>query len=268
MRLIVILGVFVLVAIVLLATLLPSSSTPPPLPTEGFMKITNNTSQDPLLVSLQIDNADDIWVKSGGNGTLGAPVFNDITQNPPNYQLASIPINGSLYVTLRKTGPWRVTPYSPSGQEDVLPVLIECGKDIVCDMSAVSGINYKVKMELSAQSSVLNTIDLVGNPCTGGRGCNNPAVDGDFKVGTAWNDPVPCFAGTCNLQDLSLSWCNIIHTNQCADSNSNWTEGSRATGCETPLKGYTTYCYSHDDTNSSPSLVAPYILMITYSDLF
>jgi len=80
------------------------------LPTKNYLKITNNTSKNPLKVSLQLSNlSKDIWVKNGGNGTLGDPIYDDFSQNPPSYQLASIPQGGNIYLQLRSTGPWRIT---------------------------------------------------------------------------------------------------------------------------------------------------------------
>lgn len=263
----------IIIMIVLLCTLLPTNTTNnnpvnpvnPDNPTSNFLQITNNTTQNPLSISLQIDNTQDIWTKLSGSGTLGSPVLNDETKNPPNYQLVSLGLNETIYIQMRTTGPWRVTPLKTNDPSN--PILVECGKDIVCDMSAVDGINYHLNMILSTPNGS-STINQIGNPCSNqdGLGCNNPSVDGDFKIGTAWNDQEPCFAGTCNLENESKEYCDAIHLEQCSNSTQTWSFGSRSPDCEANNL-FTTYCYSHDDTNSSPVLSSPYTLQLTFTDL-
>ena len=174
------------------------------------------------------------------------------------------------------------------------PILIECGKDMVGDMSAVDGVNFLARYEFSSRQGP-SVIDFNTNPCQAigaksNKGCINPSVDGIFspalvntpqclevdgdghkvvsKRGTCWVS-LPCPAGTCNLTGKSLAWCDSIHCGQCANSTSRWSEGQRAGG-PTSCSGsnsFTTYCYSHDDATSSPYLSPPYKVKVIYSDL-
>ena len=200
------------------------------------------------------------WTKVSGSGSLSEPTF-DSTKNPPDFQLVSLKPGESVVATMpSQNGPWRVTPFRATG----MPILIECGPRRVCNMSAVDGVNYLLKMELTSGPGV-TTIDFNTNPCSTTQGCNNPAVDGIFKPGTTWLSE-PCRAGSCNLQNPSLNYCDKIHTGQCANSSTVFPNDGPVPSCQS-INGYTTYCYSHDDKTSSPPLDAPYKVKATYRDL-
>ena len=231
-----------------------------------------SSSKNTMRISIQLDpnHKSALWKRLDGNGSLGPPVFNDSTQNPPNYQI--ITLNSNEFIVLEMpsfTAPWRITPLSKGVPTTEMPILIECNKDIVCDMSAVDGVNYLLKMELTADPSGPTTIDFNTSPCDGKTGCKNPFVNGDFKVGT---DPssAPCPFGTCNLIGLSREWASKINTGQCSNVDSTWPTNGYASGChptQAHPRMYTTYTYSHSDQNSSPTLVAPFKVRATYRDL-
>ena len=140
-----------------------------------------------------------------------------------------------------------------------MPILIETGKDMVGDMSAVDGVNYLLDYSLTSKGmsnshqprkeAGTTRINFSTNPCRAigdnVKGCRNPSVDGMFKHGTSWKSK-PCYAGDCNLEGQSKKWCDAVHTGQ----SKPWT-----------------YCYSHDDSGSSPTFDAPYKIALTYSDL-
>ena len=178
-----------------------------------------------------------------------------------------------------------------------MPTLIEAGvggpgapgkprPDMVADMSAVDGVNYLIDYELTAGpqgQGKPTTINFQANPCLSisckttqavgcapsTKGCINPSVNGIFASGKDAFSP-PCPAGTCNLIDLSKTWCNAIHTNQCANSKSHWTKKQQGSGGPNSCSDhnlFTTYCYTHDDATSSPYLRAPYKMKLTYRDL-
>jgi hypothetical protein len=247
-----------------------SSSVPVTKQPDSSVQITNDTSQNPLVISLQLDptNPSSLWQIVNGQGTLSAAVFGDTSQNPPNYQLLRIPQNQTIIVSMPSfTNPWRITPQSKGVPTTEMPILVECNKSIVCDMSAVDGVNYLLRMELTASANTSTVIDFTTSPCLEpGKGCLNPDVNGLFAPGT---NPAsaPCPFGTCNLIGVSKAWADAIHTNQCANSSSTWPAGSFAPSCNTEPRSFTTYSYSHDDANSSPTLVAPYKLKLTYSDI-
>ena len=161
-----------------------------------------------------------------------------------------------------------------------MPILIESGKDMVGDMSAVDGVNFLVRYEFTTKDGN-SLIDFNTNPCKAvglnPKGCRNPSVDGIFKssiVNSSNCKPGPphcwlsnpCPAGTCNLDGISKQWCDTIHKGQCANSSTTWTGQDRSPACVNK-KEYTTYCYSHDDANSSPWFSSPYKMKVTYSDL-
>lgn len=240
------------------------TTTPTPL---GTLHIINSKTSS-LDVSLQLDATDrnSVWSIISGDGKLGEPVYNDNTQNPPNHQLVTLEVNQFLILNFPSTSiAWRVTPLSTT--QGGKPILVECNRDVVCDMSAVDGVNNLLNMSLTASTGV-STIDFNTSPCSvPGQGCDNPSVDGIFLSGKTFSS-APCPYGTCNLDGASRAWCQAINTGQCANVDSTWEANSRAAAClATNPESYTSYCYSHNDQNSSPTLVAPYNVKLIYSDL-
>lgn len=249
----------------------------------GTVQIVNLTSQNPLRVSLQIKVPRNPppdpkipnpppppplgpipeWTKVGGTGTLG-PLIENSDQNPPDYQLVTLAPNEHIIVTMPDQNNFRITPWNP--KKGGMPILIECGKDVVCNASAVDGLNYLMRMELTTGGSTpTSVIDVNTSPCPPGTPCRNPSVDGIFKPGTTWESK-PCRAGTCNLAGASVDYCDKLHTGQCADTCDTWNSNQRAKRC-IANNAYTIYCYSHDDQTSSPPLVAPHKVKTTYRDL-
>ena len=189
--------------------------------------------------------------------------------------------------------PWSVRPLKyrngrPCGGSEGdcgMPILIESGKDMVGDMSAVDGVNFLLCYELTTKGGP-TTIDFKTNPCAAvgrnPRGCTNPSVDGIFDpalvkssaclpAGSAhcWLSD-PCPAGTCNLTGASKAWCDAVTDGQCANSSSHWTDAQRGSGGPDQCAKnnmFTTYCYSHNDATSSPYFSAPYKMKLVYSDL-
>ena len=313
---------------------------------DSSVQIVNGTSEQPLHIYLEslpssIDNTPVIWSKNENYGSPGANVdspveygpsnpdhpANDVgagywcvvTLNPKEWIILDIPKDMPKYVA------WSIRPLKYIGGSDGkqpcngengcgMPILIESGKDMVADMSAVDGVNFFAKYQVTSGSNGdITTIDFNTNPCNAVglniKGCKNPHVDGIFKNGlnpclnANYGDDIckvdtdcqgsqkcvdykckpnglqydpsvgyycfgndPCPAGTCNLIDDSLKWCDAIHTGQCANSKSNWTGQGGYSGCADNNQ-YTTYCYSHDDANSSPNFSSPYKMKIIYTDL-
>lgn len=160
-----------------------------------------------------------------------------------------------------------------------MPILLEIGKELVGDMSAVDGVNFLCQLEETVENGLITKINFNTNPCraigANPTGCRNPYPDGLFKSnvpdcqpgnGNCWQSD-PCHAGTCNLTGSSKTWCDAIHTGQCSNSSHTWKpDGVGDHNCA--LKNqYTTYCYSHDDENSSPRFSGDYKIKLTYRDL-
>jgi hypothetical protein len=235
------------------------------------LQIINGTSQNPLRVSLQLDpsHPSALWTKSSGLGTLGSAVFGDTTQNPPNYQIVSLGLDETIIVNLPDyTAPFRVTPLSDGVPVTEMPILMEGNKDLVFDMSAVDGVNYLLKMQLTAsEGNDATIIDFNTSPClTPHQGCKNPSINGDFKSGTGPSS-APCPFGTCNLVEPARSYSFFVNSGQCSNVDSTWSENGFSADCNTNPRSYTTYTYSHDDRNSSPTLVTPYKIKALYRDL-
>jgi hypothetical protein len=164
-------------------------------------------------------------------------------------------------------------PCQGSEKDCGMPILIESGRDMVGDMSAVDGVNFLLRYEFTTKNNTTSIMDFKTNPCKAvglnPKGCVNPAVDGIFDPSKNWLSN-PCPAGTCNLIGDSKKWCDAVNDGQCANSSSHWTDAQRGSGgpdsC-TKNNLFTTYCYSHNDATSSPYLAAPYKMKLTYSDL-
>lgn len=281
MKVLTILSIFILLGGVIalcvyLATRESHSGSQP----DSSVKITNLTTEDPFYVFLPYSN-DALnpppvgWTKLSGTGDIGTPtVFGKGGQPATDVGAGTwqiLTMNQGDTITMKipdftKGQAWTIRPlkkingkFCTGGTGDCgMPTLIEAGKDMVGDMSAVDGVNFLLDYTLSSKGAwgkpgkVASDvrINFSTNPCTAigapsTKGCHNPAVDGQFKPGTTWKSP-PCPAGVCNLVGKSKTWCDAIHTGQ----QPPWT-----------------YCYSHDDAGSSPSFDAPYIMSLTYRDL-
>ena len=56
-----------------------------------------------------------------------------------------------------------------------MPILVETGKNMVGDSSAVDGINFGLKYQLTTNNGI-KTTETVGNPCpNGSSSCLNPS---------------------------------------------------------------------------------------------
>ena len=192
-----------------------------------------------------------------------------------------------------KGQPWSVRPlkYKANNQPCLgaegdcgMPILIESGKDMVGDMSAVDGVNFLLCYEFTTKGGP-TIIDFKTNPCAAvGRnpkGCTNPSIDGIFNSSLVNthnclpNSPhcwlsAPCPAGTCNLTGVSKTWCDAVNDGQCANSSSSWTKEAQGNGGPDSCAKhnmFTTYCYSHNDATSSPYFSSPYKMKLVYSDL-
>lgn len=233
-----------------------------------------------------LDPPPEKWTILNGHGQLSDPINFYPATNPPTganppYTAPNDVGAGTWQLLTLEPGEWvllKIPNFKPQQAWSIRPlkdgigkpILIEAGRDMVADMSAVDGVNYFVKYTLTTAKGP-TTIDFNTNPCKALglniAGCVNPAVDGLFKPGTNWESD-PCPAGTCNTDSVTKIWCDTIHTGQCANSSTltGWMKQGGPVEC-TSSNLYTTYCYSHDDASSSPTFTAPYKIQLIYSDL-
>lgn len=247
-----------------------------------------NECRDPLTVYVEYANRalappPQPWIKLSGEGSLGQPeAYGPHGVHPANdvgaatWQLVTLSPGQSIVLQIPnfpRRQAWSLRPLKYINGKPCtgapgdcgMPILVESGKDMVGDMSAVDGVNYKLKYEMTARGGY-TTIDMKSNPCRAinapsSKGCRNPQVDIPD-----WRDP-PCPAGTCHNTGKSKIWCDTIHEGQCANSASTWSSAGQGYKDCAPKNQFTTYCYSHDDANSSPTFSAPYKMRLTYSDL-
>ncbi len=177
---------------------------------ESTVQICNNTSENPLHVFLQCGSTTQNWNKvddgpgavspspvDWSKGTpfdpLGADIFQEVII-PKNSQLILQIPDG--FLTKQGTYASRIFAiHMKNSSNDFLtlndrnpqaklslqqPILVEGGKDVVADMSAVDGINFKVRYELTSDNNQVMVMNILQNPCdgisTGGMdiGCANP----------------------------------------------------------------------------------------------
>eukprot|EP00122_Pirum_gemmata_P012380 Pgem_evm1s11503 len=271
----------------IMAATITSSTTIDSQP-ENTVQIINDTNENPLYVfcaysSDTLAAPSTEWQKLSGGGTIGSP----LKFGPNGTKLANDAGAGTWQVAALSPGEtivlqipnftanqaWSLRPlkkrngkFCTGAPDDCgMPVLVESGKNMVGDMSAVDGVNFLLKYEMTAVKG-LTTIDFNTNPCRAIGAPNNQGCITPAKDFAGWNNP-PCPAGTCKLQGKQLAWCDAIHTGQCANSKATWSNaGVGYAGCQ-PDNKFTTYCYSHDDANSSPTFSAPYKMRLAYSDL-
>ena len=303
------------------------------------MKIINNTSENYLHVFFEVvtdKNGDKgIWSKHNGDGKLynavdwakskknvghsWDPLGAKLTQEgiiPKGKELTvKIPdTNGTAFVVqaIKMTDSNSSTPLvwedGANRQEGTIkkvvnqwPVLIEGGKDMVADASAVDGINFKLNYSLTTDNGDDNMI-INKNPCKGLNdkykldiGCRNPAkVDCSKLTDNEWNpkDTCSCKAGTqnCAFNDCSKLLFIIPDNRQqyyhnydggksgkngevvkrFINESDNLKNNSLKQFCENiqyDSGDFTTYCYDYNDISSSPTLRSPFKMRVIYTDL-
>ena len=173
------------------------------------VQICNNTSENPLHVFLQCGSTTQNWNKvDDGPGAvspspvdwlqgkpfdpLGADIFQEVIIPKNNYIILQIPVgpltkqgtyaSRIFAIHMKNSSNDFLTLNDPNPKAKLSlqqPILVEGGKDVVADMSAVDGINFKVRYELTSDNKVM-VMNILQNPCdgisTGGMdiGCANP----------------------------------------------------------------------------------------------
>jgi hypothetical protein len=293
------------------------------------LQIINETSEDYLHVFLQ--TRDNKWDKLTGNGEIYPAIYwgKDAHAWDPigalNMSEAIIPKNGNIILTLppdMNSAAFRVAPLKLKDSKDKnpltindkhcdatlcrlekqWPILLEGGKDVVADSSAVDGINFKMKYELTEKEGV-KVMEIHKNPCEGldqkymmDIGCRNPAkVDcnglssceccnkEDNKKGLCKLSNQDCYFNDCsqklfNIPDNLKQFIGKYDGGNPNDVVKKWINKTDHLKKGTPLQSFcdniqynygdfTAYCYDYNDVGSSPTLRSPYKMKVSYMDL-
>ena len=217
---------------------------------DSSVQIVNNTSQNPLHVFLQCGSMAQRWKKIGGNGEvapapidwgsgcetgsssckafdpLGADIYQEVKVPEGKSLILQIPEG---HLTKQGTDAARIFAIhmkNPGGAYLQLsddnpknkltkqqPILVEGGKNVVADMSAVDGINFKVRYELTSDNGKKKVMNILKNPCdgidSGGMdvGCANPVrtASGCKGTGASILSTAECKPGT---QDCKFNVCS------------------------------------------------------------
>jgi hypothetical protein len=302
------------------------------LPTETFL-LGNNTSEDFLHVFVQIQGTVEIK-KHGGNGEIHKPVdWSHHAWDPIGAKVmaeAIIPKNEYIIMDLPPAPPKVAFQFIaikmrdsknniPLALKDAIksksgnvpaqvikqwPILLEGGKDMVADSSAVDGINFRMTYGLTTIDGY-KEMKINKNPCERldkkfhmDVGCINPVrhICGNSSTVTCCPDDnnddecIPksqdCKFNDCtrNLFEIPTNLSKYINNYDGGKNNSppgpvkKYVNDEKNIKKDTPLSkfcedihynhgDFTPYCYDYNDTTSSVILATPYNIKIIYSDL-
>tara|TARA_Y100000385_G_C13102446_1_gene645414 strand:- start:2891 stop:4015 length:1125 start_codon:yes stop_codon:yes gene_type:complete len=287
---------------------------------DSSVQILNNTSKEPLHVFFQVKDMREKWSKLGGNGKIYPPVdwgAKGMAWNPVGALMlaeAIIPKEGSITLQIPEGDKvFRIVPVDmksdsynplPAGTNPMnlvseqWPCLIEGGKDVVADASAVDGVNFSQYYELTTDNGKQAYTTFKGNPCEGigdqfqlDIGCRNPAkvlCDGPTcdcgpqPYGCA-NAQQDCAFNKCSKKLFDIPTNLLKYYEKCDGGNQKGAPVKKfindATHLKdnTPLKEFAdsvngtgdfhTYAYDYNDPGASPYLRSPYKIRVVYSDL-
>ena len=282
------------------------------------IQLVNNTSENMLHVFLQLKNIP--WCKLSGNGNI-YPYINwgidkdHLAWDPVGAGKLSeviIPKNGYIILNMPKDmdhSAFRVSPIKLHNKNDSnpitsfndarervvrqWPILIEGGVGVVADSSAVDGINFRMKYELTTNNGV-DVMEIHKNPCKRldpkysdvvDIGCRNPAL---IDCNTPTCNCIPA-TQNCQFNDCSEKLFNIPPNlkqyigkydggkgvnNEVVkpfiNKTTNLKDNALKKFCEDiqwNSGDFTAYCYDYNDVGSSPWLTSPYKMKVTYMDL-
>ena len=286
---------------------------------DSSVQILNNTSKNPLHVFMGVTEMSERWTKIGGNGSIYPPVdwkahgmaWDPIGANKTAE--AIIPKGGSITLQIPSdAGTFRITPVDmktdftdplPAGVNPASraskqwPCLIEGGKNVVADASAVDGVNFAQYYQLTTEGGKQEYTTFVGNPCEGigdryqlDLGCRNPAkVDCNNAATCDCNsctDPKGnqnCKFNSCSEKLFDIPSDLKKYEDQCDGGNDNGAPVKKFINKTahikdgTPLKKFAvsvngtgdfqTYAYDYNDPGASPILRSPYKIRVTYADI-
>lgn len=294
------------------------------------VRIANCTSEAFLHVFMQTRN--DPWQKLEGDGNVHAAVPWGSKSRPDliawdpvgalTLSEAIIPRGGVLTLGLPldyDSSAFRVIPVKmrDSGRSTPLqntvdansavvkqaPLLFEGGVDVVADTSAVDGINFLLRYNLTTSTGV-KSMTVRQNPCADldsqytdvDVGCRNPAkvlCPGEATCTCCTNNDANNGICTLQNQECKFNSCSQALFNIPADLQQyvgvydkgnpdavvkrfindpkNLKANSALRGfcdkLQTDSGDFTTYCYDYNDVGSSPWLASPYKISLIYRDL-
>ena len=307
---------------------------------QSTMQIINNTNENYLHVFFEVvkDNKGDkkYWKKHSGNGNiypavdwgklvggvgyawdpLGAKLAQEAVIPKGEILIVNIPdTNGKAFVVqaikmvdsnLKK--PLRWEDGSPNYRKGSTikkvvsqwPILIEGGKDMVADASAVDGINFKINYSLTTDDNKIYNMTIHKNPCKNlsdkyklDIGCRNPAkVDCANFDDNKWNPKDTCSCQP-STQNCAFNKCSkllfkipddklkhFFHkydggkpnmvVKELINNSKNLKDNSLKKFCndiQWDTGDFTTYCYDYNDVGSSPWFRTPYKIRLEYTDL-
>lgn len=282
---------------------------------KSSLQIVNCTSESPLHVFL--GTRTNAWVKLGGspeaavNGAIDWGKRDLPAWDPVGAGLLSeavIPRGGFLVLGLpsdMQGHAFRVTPLKLRNNDSTpltssamahtrvvkqWPILLEGGQDVVADSSAVDGINFKMKYELTSDGGAIKTMEVHQNPCQGldskyllDVGCRCPAsVDCPKSMPTCECHPSTqickfnkcsdiLFSVPANLDRYFNEYDGGEDVKKFINRSSNLKpDGALSRYCQALQANsgdFTAYCYDYNDLSSSPWLRSPYKMRVTYTDL-
>ena len=229
--------------------------------------------------------------------TMGANIYsNDTKAGAGRWQILTLPQGKQGLVTIpfdddfTQSFSIRAVKYFNGEPTQDYPILYETNLKGVGDLSAVDGVNYllSIKQSYGTNPNDYNDIKFVTNPCEIGQsGCVNPSIDGTFnQVPVCLNNLIPgrfayredhtadnyialdygTYIDNNNNQQTSVCWNSIPaeSTDNLCGKSCEWCRYIEYTGDNSQYKAY---CYSHNDTSSSPPFNKPWKAVLTYSDL-
>lgn len=183
--------------------------------------------------------------------------------------------------------------------------ILECGKDMVCDVSAVDGYNFSIKAEMSSGPSnppsrpqdchypgcgIKTTIIFDPEDCPYGIrnyahdtglgmvGCSTTMKDGNFSsanfASSNWNTIHTSEQlnkndkGYCNRLDVADPYLGQYWDYPCYAPSHDWCEyiHKDQKPIDPSQNRWSVYCFSHDDQRSSPGLNQDYKVKLTYGN--
>jgi hypothetical protein len=285
---------------------------------DDSLQIINNTSENPLHIFIGTINYP--WTKLGGSGSIypaipwgekGKPEI--IAWNPVGaikLSEAIVPKNGYVILKIpqdiQPPIAVRVVPLKLRNNDNTpltstkialskvlkqSPILLEGGRDVVADSSAVDGINFKMKYELTSDDNTIKVMEIHKNPCEGldqkyqmEVGCWSPV-----KIDCGLSPTCDCLGNQkCKFNDCSQKIFNIPDNlkqyignydsgnphpivKTFVENSTNIKEGTmQRKFCDAVHYNsgdFEAYCYDYNDLHASVNLRKPNKMKVTYMDL-
>ena len=285
---------------------------------DDSLQIINNTSENPLHIFIGTINYP--WTKLGGSGSIypaipwgekgkpeiiawdpvGAIKLSEAIVPKNGYVILKIPQDIQHPIAVRvvplklrnnDNTPLTSTKIALSKVLKQSPILLEGGRDVVADSSAVDGINFKMKYELTSDDNTIKVMEIHKNPCEGldqkyqmEVGCWSPV-----KIDCGVSPTCDCLGNQkCKFNDCSQKIFNIPDNlkqyignydsgnphpivKTFVENSTNIKEGTmQRKFCDAVHYNsgdFEAYCYDYNDLHASVNLRKPNKMKVTYMDL-